>query len=56
MKNTASVIVNRVGGGRTICLSDNTNFRAFWYGTNKVLMNAVFFGHTIHSGATVSAD
>jgi hypothetical protein len=26
-------------------------FRAFWYGTNKMLMNAIFFGHTINSGA-----
>jgi len=24
--------------------TDNTNFRAFWYGTNKLLMNAIFFG------------
>jgi len=24
--------------------TDNTNFRAFWYGTNKLMMNAVFFG------------
>jgi len=55
-KGSAAVIVNRVGGGRTICLSDNTNFRAFWYGTNKILMNAVFFGHTISSGAAVSAE
>ncbi len=51
MKNSAAIIVNQVGRGRTICLSDNTNFRAFWYGTNKILMNAVFFGHTISSGA-----
>jgi hypothetical protein len=51
VKNSAAIIVNQVGRGRTICLSDNTNFRAFWYGTNKILMNAVFFGHTISSGA-----
>lgn len=29
--------------GKVIVFSDNTNFRAFWYGTNKLLMNAVFF-------------
>jgi hypothetical protein len=50
-KGTAAIIVNRVGGGKTVCLGDNTNFRAFWYGTNKILMNAVFFGRTISSGA-----
>lgn len=37
--------VNRKGKGRVILFTDNTNFRAFWYGTNKLLMNAVFFGH-----------
>ncbi|MHA7057873.1 M14 family metallopeptidase [Aquimarina sp. M1] len=31
------------GRGNTILFTDNTNFRAFWYGTNKLLMNAIFF-------------
>ena len=29
--------------GKIIAFTDNTNFRAFWYGTNKLLMNAIFF-------------
>ena len=33
-----------LGGGEVILFTDNTNFRAFWYGTNKLLMNAIFFG------------
>jgi hypothetical protein len=37
--------VSRKGKGRVVLFTDNTNFRAFWYGTNKLLMNAVFFGH-----------
>ena len=36
--------VRRMGRGRVIVFTDNTNFRAFWYGTNKLLMNAIFFG------------
>lgn len=32
------------GRGEVILFTDNTNFRAFWYGTNKLLMNAIFFG------------
>jgi hypothetical protein len=51
MRNSASIIVNRVGNGKVICMADNTNFRGFWYGTNKLLMNAVFFGNTISGGA-----
>ncbi|MCK8481634.1 M14 family metallopeptidase [Psychroserpens algicola] len=33
----------RLGQGRVVAFTDNTNFRAFWYGTNKLLMNAIFF-------------
>lgn len=33
-----------MGRGNVILFVDNTNFRAFWFGTNKLLMNAIFFG------------
>ncbi|SDB45244.1 Beta-galactosidase trimerisation domain-containing protein [Flavobacteriaceae bacterium MAR_2010_188] len=35
--------VKRLGSGNVMAFTDNTNFRAFWYGTNKLLMNAIFF-------------
>lgn len=44
IKNTVPFKVNRLGKGRVMIFTDNTNFRAFWYGTNKLLMNAIFFG------------
>lgn len=47
--NTAGVIVSGRGSGRILFMADNTNFRAFWFGTNKLLANAIFFGHTISS-------
>lgn len=34
---------NQLGKGKVILFTDNTNFRGFWYGTNKLLMNAIFF-------------
>lgn len=46
--NTASVVVSGTGSGRVILMTDNPNFRAFWFGTNKLFANAVFFGHTIN--------
>jgi hypothetical protein len=52
MKGTASVVVSGLGGGRVIVFADNPNFRAFWWGTNKLMANGIFFGHTI-SGSTV---
>ena len=42
--NTVPFKHSRLGRGNVILFTDNTNFRAFWYGTNKLLMNAVFFG------------
>jgi hypothetical protein len=44
IKNSVPFSVRPLGTGRVIVFTDNTNFRAFWYGTNKLLMNAVFFG------------
>jgi hypothetical protein len=44
LKNSVPFQVQRMGKGRVIVFTDNTNFRAFWYGTNKLLMNAIFFG------------
>lgn len=33
-----------VHSNRIISIYDDTNFRAVWYGTNKIFLNAVFFG------------
>jgi hypothetical protein len=41
---TASLLVSRIGRGNVIMFVDNPNFRGMWYGTNKLLFNAVFFG------------
>ncbi|GFD73697.1 peptidase M14 [Tenacibaculum sp. KUL113] len=44
LKNTVPFKAGRLGSGRVIVFTDNTNFRGFWFGTNKLLINAVFFG------------
>jgi hypothetical protein len=41
--NSVPFKVQRLGSGKVIVFTDNTNFRGFWFGTNKLLMNAVFF-------------
>ena len=51
IKGTAAIVVSRAGAGKVIAMTDNPNFRAFWYGTNKLFANAIFFGQTI-SGST----
>ncbi len=44
IKGSVPFQVKKLGKGRVMIFTDNTNFRAFWYGTNKLLMNAIFFG------------
>jgi hypothetical protein len=51
IKNSSAVIVSSVGSGKTICFSDNPNFRAFWYGTNRLFLNAIFLGNLISSSS-----
>ena len=53
IKGSGAVVVSGFGGGKVIAMTDNPNFRAFWYGTNKLFANAIFFGNTI-SGATTN--
>lgn len=48
IKGTAFASVH---GNRIISIYDNTNFRATWYGTNKIFMNAIFFGQLLGRGA-----
>ena len=43
VRNSVPFKVKKAGKGKIIVFTDNTNFRAFWYGTNKLLMNAIFF-------------
>jgi len=43
LANTVPLKVGRLKRGKVVAFTDNTNFRAFWYGTNKLLMNAIFF-------------
>jgi hypothetical protein len=47
LRGSAAVVAERVGSGAVLLLLDDPNFRAFWYGTNKLLMNALFFGSVI---------
>ena len=42
-------IVNRLGRGKVIGFSVDTNFRSVWYGTNKLTANAIFWGHLINT-------
>ncbi|MCA9726177.1 MAG: zinc carboxypeptidase [Candidatus Eisenbacteria bacterium] len=44
---SASLMARREGRGAVISMVDEPDFRGFWYGTNKLFMNAVCFGAII---------
>lgn len=46
LEGTAALIAERKGAGSVILFADDPNFRATWYGTNKLFMNALFFSKT----------
>jgi Zinc carboxypeptidase len=47
LKGSPSVMADRLGGGTVVLLVDNTNFRGYWRGTNRLFLNALFFGNHI---------
>ncbi len=47
INGSASLIVSSIGSGRVVLFADNPNFRGTWYGTNKLFLNAIFFGANI---------
>ena len=44
IKNSASIIARNVGSGSVILFADNPHFRAFWFGTEGLFLNAILFG------------
>ena len=42
--NSASLIVDGKGNGAIVLSLDSTTFRAFWWGTQRLMSNAIFFG------------
>ncbi|MFP4024027.1 MAG: M14 family zinc carboxypeptidase [Thiohalospira sp.] len=44
LTNSAYVVTYPVGRGKMIAFADDPNFRGIWYGTNKLFLNAIFFG------------
>tara|TARA_X000001036_G_scaffold320751_1_gene299216 strand:- start:891 stop:1970 length:1080 start_codon:yes stop_codon:yes gene_type:complete len=42
LKKSTPFKVLRSGKGKILLMSDNTNFRAFWFGTNRILLNMLF--------------
>ncbi len=44
LEGTAAVVARRLGRGAVILILDDPAFRAYWLATNKLFLNALFFG------------
>ena len=51
LEGSPAVTISRHGQGKVIAFTDNPNFRAFWYGTNKLFLNSLFFASVISSAS-----
>jgi len=49
LAGSPSVIADQLGQGSVVLLIDNPNFRGYWRGTNRLLLNALFFGDHIRA-------
>jgi hypothetical protein len=47
IKNSAYLTAHAQGRGRIICFADNPNFRGYWFGTNRLTMNAIFMSQVL---------
>ena len=45
LKQSVPFKIKRFSSGKIFLFTDNTNFRAFWYGTNRLLMNAIYMSN-----------
>ncbi|MEM7050366.1 MAG: M14 family metallopeptidase [Acidobacteriota bacterium] len=48
---SAAVVATRLGRGVVVRMSDSANFRGFWYGTNRLYLNALFLAPLVDSTA-----
>lgn len=49
LKNSSCVGVGALGRGRVIGFTENLAFRAFWFGTNRMITNAIFYGPLLNA-------
>jgi hypothetical protein len=56
MKHSTPVQIKPVDSGRVIFFTDNPVFRGHWLGTEKLLANALFFGHLVKAAGGDEAD
>lgn len=54
IQNRAAIVAHRLGRGRVVGFADNVNFRGYFWGTSKLLANAIFWSQ--YSMGTAAGD
>lgn len=50
INNTAAILVSQEGQGKVIAFADDPTYRSYWHGTDRLFLNAIFFGSNIQLG------
>ena len=48
LSNTVPFKIESMGNGKIIIMTDNTNFRGYWIGTQHFLANMIFYSHLMN--------
>ena len=46
---SAAIVSHNVGKGKVIAFATNVNFRGVWYGTSRLMSNAIFMSGFINA-------
>lgn len=50
INNTAAILVSQAGSGKVVSFADDPTYRSYWHGTDRLLLNALFFTSGIQLG------
>ena len=48
LSNTVPFKIESMGNGKIVIMTDNTNFRGYWIGTQHFLANMIFYSHLMN--------
>lgn len=56
IKDSAAILVSSSGRGNVILFSEDPVYRHYWHGTDRLLINSVFFGNQLSGGRLSDAE
>jgi hypothetical protein len=50
VNNSAAIVTSNEGAGTVVLFADDPTYRSYWLGTNRLFLNALFFGNLLSGG------